>query len=204
MATELSALAMLASRQQSSTSAHPGDKEDTFAGSSTAGATTKEQLRRHHVRTLHKVIDQSDVVVLVLDARDPEGCRSRLVEEEVRRRESEGKKLVFVLNKIGSSPCFQQFLQQATRPIHGVKLCRPCPTPQRRSLATISATFDADPTISFCTVKPTRPSAIDIRLSVAPASHKSLQAKRRAKHNGRHRGLPQCWQEQFNQHSQTI
>ena len=62
---------------------------------------TKEQVRRHYLRTLHKVIDESDIVILVLDARDPEGCRSRLVEEEVRRRESEGKKLVFVLNKIG-------------------------------------------------------------------------------------------------------
>ncbi|KAJ7497230.1 P-loop containing nucleoside triphosphate hydrolase protein [Mycena latifolia] len=70
---------------------------------STSGKT-KEQMRRYYLRTLHKVIDQSDIVVLVLDARDPEGCRSRLVEEEVRRRESEGKKLVFVLNKIDLIP----------------------------------------------------------------------------------------------------
>lgn len=71
--------------------------------SSSSGLTgkTKEQMRRHYLRTLHKVIDQSDIIILVLDARDPEGCRSRLVEEEVRRREMEGKKLVFVLNKIG-------------------------------------------------------------------------------------------------------
>lgn len=75
--------------------------------SSSRGAPkTKEQLRRHYIRALHKVIDESDIVILVLDARDPEGCRSRLVEEEVRRRESEGKKLVFVLNKIGASPFF--------------------------------------------------------------------------------------------------
>jgi hypothetical protein len=66
------------------------------------GQKTKEQLRRHYIRTLHKVIEESDIIVLVLDARDPEGCRSRLVEEEVRRREHEGKKLVFVLNKIGA------------------------------------------------------------------------------------------------------
>jgi nuclear GTP-binding protein len=65
------------------------------------GTKTKEQLRKHYVRTLHKVIEQSDIIVLVLDARDPEGCRSRLVEEEVLRRESEGKRLIFVLNKIG-------------------------------------------------------------------------------------------------------
>ena len=67
-------------------------------------AKIKEQTRRHYIRTLHKVIDQSDIVILVLDARDPEGCRSRIVEEEVRRREGEGKKLVFVLNKIGRYP----------------------------------------------------------------------------------------------------
>ena len=58
-------------------------------------------LKRQFIRTLHKVIDQSDLVLLVLDARDPEGCRSKLVEDEVRRRESDGKKLIFILNKIG-------------------------------------------------------------------------------------------------------
>jgi nuclear GTP-binding protein len=53
---------------------------------------------------LRKVIDESDIIVLVLDGRDPDGCRSRLVEEEVLRREAEGKRLVFVLNKIGLYP----------------------------------------------------------------------------------------------------
>ena len=65
---------------------------------------TKEQTKRHYVRMLHKVITESDIILLVLDARDPEGCRSRLVEEEVRRRESEGKKLIFVLNKVDLVP----------------------------------------------------------------------------------------------------
>ncbi|KAG2113554.1 P-loop containing nucleoside triphosphate hydrolase protein [Suillus discolor] len=89
----LSSLAALASETQKAV-----DQDTTsYAGSS---QKTKEQIRRHYVRVLHKVIDESDIVILVLDARDPEGCRSRLVEEEVRRRESEGKKLVFVLNKI--------------------------------------------------------------------------------------------------------
>ena len=65
---------------------------------------TREQAKRHYIRMLHRVIDESDIVLLVLDARDPEGCRSRLVEEEVRRREGEGKKLVFVLNKVDLVP----------------------------------------------------------------------------------------------------
>ncbi|KAH9062562.1 P-loop containing nucleoside triphosphate hydrolase protein [Lactarius deliciosus] len=74
------------------------------AAASELGGKTKEQLRRHYIRALHKVVDEADVVLLVLDARDPAGCRSRLVEEEVRRREGEGKRLVFVLNKIDLVP----------------------------------------------------------------------------------------------------
>ena len=97
MASEptLSSLAALA---ESSGKEMEGDGAEP---SSSSGDTFKMQLRRQYIRTLHKVIEESDIVLLVLDARDPEGCRSRLVEEEVRRREAEGKKLVFVLNKIG-------------------------------------------------------------------------------------------------------
>lgn len=96
MASEpsLSTLAMLAA----SSSNDPGE---TFSSSKSLLQKTKEQMRKHYIRVLHKVVDESDIVILVLDARDPDGCRSRLVEEEVRRREAEGKKLVFVLNKIG-------------------------------------------------------------------------------------------------------
>ncbi|KAJ4478163.1 P-loop containing nucleoside triphosphate hydrolase protein [Lentinula aciculospora] len=103
MASEptLSSLAQLASTAENA--------ESAFAFSQTqdpslSSEKTKEQIRKHYLRTLHKVIDQSDIVILVLDARDPEGCRSRLVEEEVRRRESEGKRLVFVLNKVDLIP----------------------------------------------------------------------------------------------------
>jgi len=104
MASEptLSTLAQLASSSTDPPSANISNLDDDPSAGITA--KTKEQVRRHYVRTLHKVIEQSDIVILVLDARDPEGCRSRLVEEEVLRRESDGKRLVFVLNKIGPSP----------------------------------------------------------------------------------------------------
>jgi nuclear GTP-binding protein len=62
--------------------------------------------KKQYIRTLHKVVDQSDIVIMVLDARDPEGCRSRMVEDEVRRREADGKRLIFVLNKIGEPTSF--------------------------------------------------------------------------------------------------
>ncbi|KIM44076.1 hypothetical protein M413DRAFT_374567 [Hebeloma cylindrosporum] len=102
MASEptLSTLAMLASEAEASS------QQFNDPSSSTSGGfgKTKEQMRKYYLKALHKVVDESDIVILVLDARDPEGCRSRLVEEEVRRRESEGKKLVFVLNKIDLIP----------------------------------------------------------------------------------------------------
>ena len=97
-------LSTLASEAEASSSTQKFDDalfSETNAFSSSISGRTKEQMRKYYIRSLHKVVDQSDIILLVLDARDPEGCRSRLVEEEVRRRESEGKKLVFVLNKIG-------------------------------------------------------------------------------------------------------
>ena len=98
MASEptLSSLAQLAE------SASANDISSVPLDSTSAANKTKEQQRRYYIRMLHRVIDEADVIVLVLDARDPAGCRSRLVEEEVRRREAEGKRLVFVLNKIGA------------------------------------------------------------------------------------------------------
>lgn len=65
---------------------------------------TKEQLRKHYLRTLHSLIETADIVMLILDARDPLGSRSRLVEEEVLRRKHDGKTLIFVLNKIDLIP----------------------------------------------------------------------------------------------------
>jgi nuclear GTP-binding protein len=41
---------------------------------STSTATkAKDKLRRHYVRMLHKVVNESDIVLLVLDARHPAG-----------------------------------------------------------------------------------------------------------------------------------
>lgn len=47
-----------------------------------------------------QVIEASDVIVEVLDARDPLGCRCPQVEETVLKHEGK-KKLMFILNKIG-------------------------------------------------------------------------------------------------------
>ncbi|RXG72440.1 Nucleolar GTP-binding protein 2 [Armadillidium vulgare] len=52
---------------------------------------------------LYKVIDSSDVVLQVLDARDPMGTRSSLVEKYL-KTEKPHKHLVFVLNKVDLVP----------------------------------------------------------------------------------------------------
>ncbi|XP_067244710.1 guanine nucleotide-binding protein-like 3 [Chanodichthys erythropterus] len=52
---------------------------------------------------LNKVIEASDVIVEVLDARDPLGCRCPQLEETVLKHEGK-KKLLFILNKIDLVP----------------------------------------------------------------------------------------------------
>uniref|UniRef100_A0A1L8DHP3 Nucleolar GTP-binding protein 2 n=1 Tax=Nyssomyia neivai TaxID=330878 RepID=A0A1L8DHP3_9DIPT len=52
---------------------------------------------------LHKVVDSSDVLLQVLDARDPMGTRSRYIEEFL-RNEKPHKHLFFILNKVDLVP----------------------------------------------------------------------------------------------------
>lgn len=66
--------------------------------------TTRDSSARAFARELRKVIERADVIIQVLDARDPEGTRSRWVEEQVRMREHEGKRLIGVVNKIDLVP----------------------------------------------------------------------------------------------------
>jgi nuclear GTP-binding protein len=55
-----------------------------------------------HAHQFKKVLQLSDVIIQVLDARDPMGCRSRLVEDEVRKAAGD-KMMVLALNKTGQT-----------------------------------------------------------------------------------------------------
>lgn len=57
--------------------------------------------RRAFYKELQKVMEVADVVLQVLDARDPEGCRSVEIEAQCVK---EGKKLIQVINKIDLVP----------------------------------------------------------------------------------------------------
>ena len=52
---------------------------------------------------LYKVLDSSDVVIQVLDARDPMGTRSKQVEEHLKKN-MRHKHLIFILNKCDLVP----------------------------------------------------------------------------------------------------
>lgn len=57
--------------------------------------------RRAYYKELIKVLEASDVILQVLDARDPEASRSTEVEEEAVKK---GKRLIQVINKVDLVP----------------------------------------------------------------------------------------------------
>lgn len=76
---------------------------DFFAGDDES-ATELEKSRKAYDKIFKTVVDASDVILYVLDARDPEGTRSRRVEEAV--LQSQGKRLILILNKVDLVPPF--------------------------------------------------------------------------------------------------
>lgn len=78
------------------------DDDDELERSS--GPRTQDSSRKAHDKVFKQVVDQADVVLYVLDARDPEGTRSREVERMVMAAASGGKRLILVLNKIDLVP----------------------------------------------------------------------------------------------------
>jgi nuclear GTP-binding protein len=64
--------------------------------------TERESSRKAFFREFKKVVEESDVILEVLDARDPIGCRARAVEQAILAKGD--KKVVLVLNKIDLVP----------------------------------------------------------------------------------------------------
>jgi nuclear GTP-binding protein len=66
--------------------------------------TRKDGSRKAFDKVFKQVVDSADVVLYVLDARDPEGTRSKEVERMVMAAASGGKRLILILNKIDLIP----------------------------------------------------------------------------------------------------
>lgn len=60
--------------------------------------------RRAFDKIFKQVLDAADVILYVLDARDPEGTRSQEVERQIMAAENGSKRLILILNKIDLVP----------------------------------------------------------------------------------------------------
>ncbi|KAF4971858.1 hypothetical protein FZEAL_9738 [Fusarium zealandicum] len=60
--------------------------------------------RKTYDKVFKQVVEQADVVLYVLDARDPEGTRSREVERSIMAASSGGKRLILIINKVDLIP----------------------------------------------------------------------------------------------------
>ena len=80
------------------------DEDEGGVAVNSAPSTSKESSRRAFDKVFKKVVDAADVVLYVLDARDPEGTRSKEVEREIMAADGGSKRLIFILNKIDLVP----------------------------------------------------------------------------------------------------
>ncbi len=60
--------------------------------------------RKAFDKIFKKVLEDADVILYVLDARDPDGTRSREVERQIMAADSGSKRLILILNKIDLVP----------------------------------------------------------------------------------------------------
>ena len=77
--------------------------EEEAALSQKNGKADVENTKRAYYRELRKIVETADVVLVVLDARDPLGCRPVEVERYIMNLDP-NKRIVLVLNKIDLVP----------------------------------------------------------------------------------------------------
>ncbi len=69
-----------------------------------SGPQIVENSRRAFDKVFKQVLSSSDILVYVLDARDPNGTRSRDIEREITAADAGSKRLILILNKIDLVP----------------------------------------------------------------------------------------------------
>ncbi|KAK9453222.1 P-loop containing nucleoside triphosphate hydrolase protein [Dipodascopsis uninucleata] len=88
------------------TDAVEDENSDSVESSGGFGQKATETSRKSFDKIFKTVVEAADVILYVLDARDPEGTRSREIEKTV--LSSMDKRLIFVLNKIDLIPSHVQ------------------------------------------------------------------------------------------------
>ncbi|KAG6000344.1 hypothetical protein E4U54_001444, partial [Claviceps lovelessii] len=80
------------------------DSDDSDNGGGNDISIGQASSRKTYDKVFKQVVEQADVVLYVLDARDPEGTRSREVERSIMAAAAGGKRLILVLNKVDLIP----------------------------------------------------------------------------------------------------
>jgi len=81
-----------------------GSDSETDIPNPESKSTRKDTSRKAFDKMFKQVVDAADVILYVLDARDPEGTRSRDVERQIMAANSGEKRLILILNKIDLVP----------------------------------------------------------------------------------------------------
>ncbi|KAK1253730.1 hypothetical protein MKX07_001807 [Trichoderma sp. CBMAI-0711] len=81
-----------------------GDSDSDASDDGAHVSAGQASSRKTFDKVFKQVVDEADVVLYVLDARDPEGTRSREVERSVMAAASGGKRLILILNKVDLIP----------------------------------------------------------------------------------------------------
>ena len=78
--------------------------EESEEDDTSAVKVRKDSSRKQFDKVYKQVVDAADVVLYVLDARDPIGTRSKEVEQMVMAADKGSKRMIFILNKIDLVP----------------------------------------------------------------------------------------------------
>lgn len=87
---------------------HPGDIKQLAQICTDQAKWSADNTRRGFYREFKKVVSQADVVIEVLDARDPLACRCVDIERYIRSVDV-NKKIILVLNKVGA--CLMMYVR---------------------------------------------------------------------------------------------
>jgi nuclear GTP-binding protein len=80
------------------------DESEQSDNEESAVKVRKDSSRKQFDKVYKQVVDSADVVLYVLDARDPIGTRSKEVEQMVMAADGGSKRMIFILNKIDLVP----------------------------------------------------------------------------------------------------
>ncbi|EFQ90135.1 hypothetical protein P3342_003393 [Pyrenophora teres f. teres] len=111
------------------------DSEDEDSDEEDAVKVRKDASRKQFDKVYKQVVDSADVVLYVLDARDPMGTRSKEVEQAVMAADRGSKRLIFILNKIDlvPPPALRAWLVHLRRSFPTLPLRASKPAPNART-----------------------------------------------------------------------